>query len=60
MKIMYAKLQTNEKIENIEVSLCGEYSVIDTANGTAKIEGNKLTYRNTDGKYLYFHLDSAK
>ncbi len=32
----------NEKIENIEVSLCGEYSVIDTANGTAKIEGNKL------------------
>ena len=32
----------NKKIENNEVSLCGEYSVIDTANGTAKIEGNKL------------------
>lgn len=25
-----------------------------------KIERNKLTYKNTDGKYLYFHLDPAK
>ena len=34
--------------------------VRDIKIAALKIEGDKLTYKNTDGKYLYFHLDSAK